>query len=631
VCGLAAIVCAGDQVPAPQSLKAVGRALSHRGPDDTGLEVLNLGEKSLALIHTRLSIIDLSKSGHQPFCSSDGRWRLIFNGEIYNYLELKKELEKLGAEFSSVSDTEVLLWAWRIWGKQCLGKLRGMYAFILFDREQNLVTAVRDAFGIKPLFYSRVESGWGFASEIDALRILTQHNSEINHQVAYDFLTSGLYDQGSQTFFEGVFSLPPGHLAEIDLNESAYGLDLEKWLERPSTQEVAVNWEDAKQQVLHKLEESVRFHLRSDVGIGVALSGGLDSSTLAALIRKIEPESEIQTFSFVSPDSAADESYWSNAVAKHLGTKQHLVAPTAVEVVRDIDDVVRIQGEPFLSLSIYAQYAIYGAAKDSGIKVVIDGQGGDEVFAGYQGYPQFRLRSLINQGDVGGAMGLIRGWSSFPKHQPLDAATSLAGTYLTTEARAFLRLLLGTSPVFPWVVESQLKTFGIRPNPESVYGLPLAKPFNNRELVKRLSEALFSGEMTHLLRHGDRNSMRWSVESRVPFLDLGLVDLVQSLPEKYLLSPQGQTKEILRQAIGDLLPSKVRFRRDKVGFEAPDLDWIRAMSGTAHELTEGLERMPWIDHQKVNQLLQAVLDGRATYSNIYWKLINLAKWSRLYS
>jgi asparagine synthase (glutamine-hydrolysing) len=607
----------------------VGRALSHRGPDDTGLEVLSSGEKNIALVHTRLSIIDLSKSGHQPFRSSDGRWRLIFNGEIYNYLELKKELEKLGAEFSSVSDTEVLLWAWRIWGKQSLGKLRGMFAFIVFDREQNLLTAVRDAFGIKPLFHCKVKSGWAFSSEIDALRILTQHNSGINQQVVYDFLTTGLYDQGSQTFFEGVFSLPPGHLARIDLTESARGIELEQWLVRPSTEEHAVSWEDAKEKVSHKLEESVRLHLRSDVGLGVALSGGLDSSALTALIRKIEPEAAIQTFSFVSPETAADESYWSNAVAKHLGTTQHLVAPTAAEFLRDIDDVVRTQGEPFLSLSVYAQYAIYREARNSGIKVVIDGQGGDEVFAGYQGYPQFRLRSLMSQGDFAGALGLIRDWSLYPNHQPLEAATSLAGTYLGKGARSFLRSVLSTSPMFPWLMEPQLKALAIRTSPEDTYGLPLKKPLSNRELTKRLSQALFSGEMVHLLRHGDRSSMRWSVESRVPFLDLELIRLVQSLPEEYLLSPQGQTKQILRHAIGDLLPPEVRFRKDKVGFEAPDLAWIRTMSRSAPELTEGLERMPWINHQKVNQLLQDVLDGRSSYSNIYWKLINLAKWGRL--
>jgi asparagine synthase (glutamine-hydrolysing) len=630
MCGLAAVVCQAGDFPDPKRLQSVVEELRHRGPDDSGSENFHDQGISVCLIHTRLSIIDLTQSGHQPFQSSDGKWRLLFNGEIYNYLELRQELRALGINFESQSDTEVLLWAWRVWGTGALGKLRGMFSFVVLDLEEKSMLAVRDPFGIKPLFMGQVGSGWGFASEIRALRTMSGTSARMNHQVAYKYLTSGVYDAGSETFFSGVSALPPGHLAVVGFSSGVIDFKVVRWFERPSTSQVQISWENAKDSLRHKMEQSVRLHLRADVGLGVALSGGLDSSVLTALIRKIEPEAEINTFSFVSPGSQSDESYWSNAVATHLGTKQHLVAPTGEQVAQDIDDVVYAQGEPFGSLSIYAQYAIYRTARDSGLKVVIDGQGGDEAFAGYFGYPEARVRSLLKAGDLTGAISLLRNWSGYPKHKLSNAIASLLGTYLEGNPSLIALVRSTSSKVDPWLKTKVFSDYEIAPGQIALENLLTQGPIEHRYLTKRLSSALFSGEMLNLLRHGDRNSMRWSVESRVPYLDLDLVSLAQSLPEQYLLSKAGETKSILRHAMRGLLPDEVLFRRDKVGFEAPDLQWIRQMSDRAPALTEGLEKIAWIDNQIVNQKLQEVLDGKRAYSNVFWRLVNLAKWAKFY-
>lgn len=580
------------------------------------------------MCHTRLSIIDLSHSGHQPFVSDDGRWHLLYNGEIYNYLELRHELKSLGCHFTTDSDTEVLLWAWRTWGQAGLPKLRGMFAFVVVDVERSTFTAIRDPFGIKPLYFAQGEYGWGFASEIPALRKLVRHTGMTNHKVAYEYLAFGGYDRSDQTFFSGICSVCPGQLVEIDLSRKEMPIVKSTWFTRPESIEAPISWEAAVVQVKHALQRSVEIHLRADVGLGVALSGGVDSSALTALVRNLEPHSDIKSFSFVSPGHLSDESFWSNRVSQHLGTSQHIVSPSASTVAADIDDVVAGQGEPFGSLSIYAQYAVYREARSAGLKVMLDGQGGDEVFGGYGGYPEFRLRSLLAQGDAVGAIQFLSGWRLFPKQDIFVALSRLAGTFLPSNFRSAGARVLGRSPTPRWILPSELREVGVMPIPPSLYGYPLREKAGGRELAKRLSSALFSGEMVNLLRHGDRNSMRWSIESRVPFLNVDVVTLAQSLPEEFLVSSGGLTKNILRHALRGLLPDDVIFRRDKIGFEAPDLQWLRGMSDNPAKLIEGLALIPWVDHSAARELLNEVWDGAKPYTQAVWRLINLAKWSQ---
>lgn len=626
MCGLAIHVRQKGPVAAGD-LQNVLACLAHRGPDFASSESIESGSAEIDLCHTRLSIIDLSPNAHQPFTDPTGRFKIVFNGEIYNYLELRTELSRVGCIFQTDSDTEVLLWAWRVWGDRGLDKLRGMFAFGIVDLIDQTLVVVSDPFGIKPIYFTKSETGWGFASEISALFALTARKRLLNHQVGIEYMLHGTYDRTDKTFFEDVFSLGPGQILFVDFSDKDLKLTSSEWFRKPSTVEEKISWEEAQQRVKQTLRQSVEIHLRSDVGIGVALSGGLDSSALTALVRDIEPEAEVDSFSFVIPGHSSDESFWSNRVAEHLGTVQHLVSPSAKQVGQDIDDVVRNQGEPFGGLSTYAQYAVYREARESGIPVIIDGQGGDELFAGYSGYPEFRLRSLLAEADFAEALRFISDWRAFPGHSPRLALLRLFGTYLPQPLQPMGAKLAGKRKIPSWIRGGVLRELGVHSHRPEIYGYPLSGLQSNRELVKRLADALFSGEMSSHLREGDRNSMRWSVESRVPFLNPDLVKLVLSLPERFLVSESGLTKNVLRHALRDLLPEDVLFRRDKVGFEAPDLNWLKQMAKRPDELLDGLDSIPWINSAAAIRHLNSVWDGTQPYSSQVWRLINISKWT----
>lgn len=628
MCGLAVSVVGHPGVIGQAQIEDAARELAHRGPDYLGTEVHHTGGFSLGLVHTRLAIIDLSGAAHQPFKSRDGRWSLLFNGEIYNFVELRAELETLGCRFETLSDTEVLLQAWVTWGQAALSKFRGMFAFVVIDFKNRRLAAVRDSFGIKPLYYTRSSFGWSFASEISALQAIVGEKRNINHQTAYEYLAFGIYDRTQETFFNGLLSVTPGGIVEVDFSGISAEIRLDRWFTPPPTVEVGLSWEEAKRGVFGALRRSIEMQLRADVGLGIALSGGIDSSAIAAITRKIEPTSQIKTFSFVSPGSPTDESFWSEKVSKYLGTSPHSVSPSAKQVATDLEEVAKAQGEPFGSLSIYAQYAVYRAAKQNGLKVVLDGQGADEIFAGYAGYPEFRMRSLFAKGETLEAMRFMAAWNSFPGRSLEKMLIGLAGTFFPAGARSFGARLFGRSPTPSWVNIRALREIGVVPRVPDLEGYPLDNPADDRELVKHLAEVLFEGEMLNLLRHGDRNSMRWSVESRVPFLDLDLVSFVHSIPEEFLISKTGVTKNVLRHSLVGLLPNDVLFRRDKVGFAAPDLQWLVQMSSRPESLLEGLELIPWIRFEEAQLHLKSVWNGSRKFSPQVWRIINLAIWAR---
>ena len=354
--------------------------LMHRGPNDQGLERLDFRQGQVVLGHTRLSIIDLSAAGHQPMYSRCGRYALVFNGEIYNYRELRQELVTIGQRFVSDSDTEVLLTSWATWGASCLPRLRGMFAFTVFDRQAGTLTCVRDAFGIKPFFYQVANGDFLFASEVPALLAAMPHRPGLNMQRAYDYLVLGRYDERAETFFEGVCQLPPGHTLVFDLVNPSNPIKHRWWW--PNIAERAdVSFADATVQLRAMFLDNIRLHLRSDVPLGAALSGGVDSSAVVCAMRHLEPDMPIHTFSYVARDSAANEEPWADLVNQYVGAISHKVAVTPEELGQDLDDMIRIQGEPFGSTSIYAQYRVFRLAREHGITVTLDGQGADELLA----------------------------------------------------------------------------------------------------------------------------------------------------------------------------------------------------------------------------------------------------------
>ena len=534
------------------------RVLRRRGPDGRGLETYQVAGGVVALGHTRLSIIDLSEGGRQPMTGGDGRYAIVFNGEIFNYKELRQQLKALGHQFSSDSDTEVLLTAWATWGPQCLPRLVGMFAFVVLDRKLETLTCARDAFGIKPFFYAIEEGNFLFASEVPALIPLQSKKVALNWQRAYDYLVHGDYDTGPETFFDGVSHLLPGHMLVVDLAARSAGVPQRWWIPRIE-ERLDLRFEDAAELVRDNFLQSIRLHLRSDVPLGAALSGGVDSSAVVCAMRQVEPDLPINTFSYIAEGSAANEEKWVDLVNRHVGAAPHKVVVTPTELARDLDDMILAQGEPFGSTSIYAQYRVYQLAKEHGITVTLDGQGADEMLAGYHGYPGPRLRSLVETGHPVQAWQFLNAWSQWPGRSHRDGLK--LGVAEMTDGAVYqtLRRLSGRGSQPAWIRGEALAERGIgMSHPRQRAALDVS----GRRVVAELASSLFRRGLTSLLRHGDRNSMRFSVESRVPFLTLDQADLLLSLPEQYLISQAGETKSVFRAAMRGIVPDAILDRRD---------------------------------------------------------------------
>lgn len=629
MCGLAGLVknTINNSSPQAVSFSRALQDLTHRGPDDQGSKTLYSNQWKIELGQTRLSIIDLSQGGHQPFESSDQNWILIFNGEIYNYKELRKELETKGILFRTDSDTEVLLNSWIFWGKSCLPRLKGMFAFAVLDQKNNLITCVRDAFGIKPFFYFKTENTFAFASEISALRKIVPAD-KINDKKMYEYIAFGSNDSTKETFFEQITNLEPATILEIDYSKSSLVYSENRWWWPNINKVLDLSHGEMIDEVRERFLENVKIHLRSDVPIGVALSGGIDSSSIVSAMRYLDSDLEINTFSFISPGSEKNEEYWIDLVNTHVGAKVHKVLISPNELVRDLDDMIKYQGEPFISTSIYAQYRVYKLAKESGVKVTLDGQGADELFAGYLGYPESRIKSLLASGRVLQAIEFLNGWRQSPGRTiSLALQNSIAISmpkfliplaYRSTKRRIPSRLFK--------------KEFLDIDNKELNYPLIRLREIDwikDRFLAARLRHALTKGELTQLLRHGDRNSMRWSIESRVPFLTTDFAEFALSLPEKHLISNEGVTKDIFRDAMRGLVPTQILERKDKIGFETPELEWMKLLKPDIEVWLEGLSEIPWINVPTVKIYFKELMAGNREFAGLIWRLINTARWTAL--
>ncbi|MFM7311869.1 MAG: asparagine synthase (glutamine-hydrolyzing) [Cyanobium sp.] len=634
MCGLLGLM--GGAESSPQSrLHRVGlglAALAHRGPDDRGVDVFHCGERSLVLGHTRLSIIDLSSAGHQPMRSGDGRWTIVFNGEIYNYRELRESLASSGYIFRTDSDTEVLLAAWSCWGVACLSRLIGMFAFAVYDRDAGVLTLARDAFGIKPLFYARHEllGSWAFASEIPALLPLLSRGPALNLQSAADYLLLGSYDGQASTFYEGISHLPAGHWINVSLEDGRCS-DPVRWWNPSVSVRHGLSLEAAAEELRERFLETVRLHLRTDVPLGAALSGGVDSSAVVCAMRYVEPHLPIHTFTFVTPGWAGNEQPWADLVNAHVGAIPHRIQAGSEGLVDGLDTLIRAQGEPFASTSIFAQFRVFQAAREAGITVTLDGQGADELLAGYEGYPQARVRSLLDQHRYGDACQFLQAWRRWPSRGSRRALQALALALAPEPEQTGRRLRRLRASLRGACVDSRwLRDRGVIAGAS-----PLPPPFpdadqQGRQLVAALRSAMTGTGLAALLRHGDRNSMHWSVESRVPFLTPDLAEFVLSLPEEYLLSAEGETKHVFRRAMRGIVPDAILDRRDKIGFATPEQAWLRDLSPRIDEWLAVADDIPFLRRSECVALVRATLAGRRPFTWQAWRLINFCRWMHLF-
>jgi asparagine synthase (glutamine-hydrolysing) len=626
MCGVIGAYWSALPLDVESRLDAGIKALRYRGPDDQGYELFQVADGSLALGHTRLSIIDLSPGGHQPMHSTDGRYSVTYNGEIYNYKELKNELIQLGYLFLTESDTEVLLASWITWGKECLPRFKGMFAFALFDHLEGTLTCVRDAFGIKPFYYNLNGNDFVFASELPALLPLMDGLPPLNLQRAYDYLIFGKYDDCADTFFNGIQQLLPGHILTMNLSDTD-SVCISRWWWPDIAENTEISFDEAAVKLRSMFLDNIRLHLRSDVSLGAALSGGLDSSAIVCAMRYLEPDMPIHTFTYVARGSAVDEEYWADIINKHVRAIPHKLIVGSKELANDLDDMILAQGEPFGSTSIYAQYRVFKLAKENGMTVTLDGQGADELLAGYNGYPSSTMLSLIEKRKFITLFKFMMSWSQWPGRGFCQAVARLCGEFVPASLMSLALKVVGKNTTPEWMNITFMKENGVQPlkflattkKHHGVYG---------RRLVATLRDGLTGNGLNSLLRHGDRNSMRWSVESRVPFLTIDIAEFLLSLPEHYLISYEGETKSIFRTSMRGIVPDEVLDRRDKVGFETSEQTWLKKLEHEIPDWMTAAETLPFLNSDECRKEVTEMIEGRKPFNSQAWRLINFCRWAQ---
>lgn len=618
MCGLVAVI--SPSVPIRDDLLTAMRdRLIHRGPD-VGRNWLRPNHR-VGLGHRRLAIIDTSHSADQPMVLADGSMRLVFNGEIYNYLELRAELERSGVTFHTRSDTEVLLAALSEWGEAALQKLNGMFAFALWDERSRRMLVARDRFGEKPLFIGRGKFGTVvFASEMKAILVHPLIPCNMDSRALARYGNSAWYEEDSLTFFEGIERLPAAHAAWFRED----GTEERRWRYwTPDYTDIDHNIKprDAVERFAELMQRSVNLRLRADVPVGSSLSGGLDSSVIVGLLTRERSTSAFftqNTFSACFPsDPTMSEDKEIESVISHTGVNSFSVIPDPYRLAEESALLHWHQEEPFLSASIYLQWCVARLAKQNNTTVLLDGQGADELLAGYQFYFRQRQLDLLDQGRVALAM---RETSKFNRRlkvvglQYEDSYRRFNSTvaYSTNDLRS-----LSKSPpsVFSYPYE-----VGVAP----------AKP--GFRLRRTLSEALLYNSLPMLLRYADRNSMAFSRESRLPYLDYDLVDFCIRLPDDFYVR-NGWQKWVLREAAGNTVPQKIRWRVDKVGYAAPLDIWLRKELrdwGYDRVMNSRLDGLPGYSRQAMSELWTEHQKGVANHSWDLWRWISMSEWLNIY-
>jgi asparagine synthase (glutamine-hydrolysing) len=637
LCGIAGIVGMPAGVSADTLAKTWLRVLRHRGPDDFGWLVLSgrqihrgradcpAIETDALLLQRRLSILDLSEAGWQPMATPEGRFFITYNGEIYNYLELQKELQALGHTFLSHSDTEVLLHAYIEWGAQALTRLIGMFAFAVLDVRNRSLFLARDCFGIKPLYYTQSPTTFAFASEIKALLELPGVKRRANPQRLFEYLRWGRTDHGGETMYAGIHQLPAAHCIEITLDKPGSGSPVRYWqvnLGKP----LDVSERQAATQVRELFLHNVRLHLRSDVPVGTALSGGIDSSAIVGAMRHLAPRAEIHAISYVANDPALSEEHWIDLAGKSAQATVHKVHATPEEMVADLDFLISQQDEPFGSTSIYAQHRVFKRAQEAGIKVMLDGQGADEMLAGYRPFLAARFASLLRQSKWEEASRFLvrssrqQGAGGMPRVLLQAAHLLCPERFRTTGMRLF-----GKNPLPPWLNGHWFQDHGVK------VGSPHAESCTKTKqlLREQLLESLMESSLPMLLRFEDRNSMAYSIESRVPFLTPAFVDFVLQLPEHCLIAPDGTSKSVFRQAMRGLVPDAILDRRDKIGFATPEQHWLATLRPWVDQTlsSEAAQQIPALDLAAMKKEWLAVVEQRRPFDFRIWRWVNLIRWS----
>jgi asparagine synthase (glutamine-hydrolysing) len=590
-------------------------AQRHRGPDGEGF----FAGEGVALGHRRLSIIDLSDAGRQPMSDRTGRFWITFNGEIYNYVELRNELCQAGYEFRGRSDTEVLLQSYLHWGEKCVNRLRGMFAFAIWDDQERTLFAARDRLGIKPFHYISTDGWFAFASEIKALVPLLPRPSP-NRKLAQAYLAWNLLDhEPAETMIEGIRRLPPGHTLSVSLESSApklrryWNISFCNDLDTPPARRAA-----KVREFRELFQETISLHLRSDVPVGTALSGGLDSSSIVCLVQQeLDRRGDWRpawqhTFSACFDQPSLDERPYIHEVVKSTGCTPHFTFPRGERLREDLERWLWHQEEPVAGTAPYAHFCVARLAGEHHIKVLLDGQGADEQLAGYRKFILIYLRQLLEAGRY------------------VNAAREAAAFFLSPAILRTCDFTAGKRYLF----KSQAEYNELFPD-----GIEYPADFGiGRSLGRRLEADVFRFSLPLLLRYEDRNTMAFGIEARVPFVDHVLVEFLATLAADMRLSG-GWTKRILREALQDVLPERVRRRKTKLGFSTPERSWL--MGPLSDWLRETLQGQMFlgdiVDKGRLQRLVRTSFQGSSIQPSISQSCLNLLfrlaifeTWARLY-
>lgn len=566
MCGIAGIISPSNKEVHQARLKLMTDSILHRGPDGEGYWINELG--TVAFGHRRLSIIDLSSAGSQPMHYLE-RFTITYNGEIYNYIELKSALAHKGYQFQSQSDTEVILAAYSCYGIDCLQHFDGMFAFAIWDKKEQQLFCARDRFGEKPFYYCYASNELLFASEMKALWAAGVEKN-MDPTMLLNYLTIGATKyplDRHQTFFRNISSLPPAHYLLYRLINNEVNIDVKPYWDIDKAQSQSIISEaDAVKTFTSLLTTSVSRRLRSDVAVGSSLSGGLDSSAIVAIInQQLNQSARQKTFSAIFPGFEKDESSHIQQVVAAFKIDNFTTTPSVDDFITEFQKLIYHQEEPFQSASIYAQYKVYELAKQQQVTVILDGQGADETLAGYTKYYHWYWQELIAN-------------NQFKEQQKERKAAINNGQTIDWSFKNYLAAWM------PQVAANQLEKRTFR---QVVFSRDFNRDFveeNKKRFaiykpaIYNLNDILYFNTMQNgleeLLRYADRNSMAHSLEVRLPFLSHELVQFIFSLPSSYKIK-NGFTKNLLRLSMQQHLPASIVWRKEKVGYEPPQKLWMQ--------------------------------------------------------
>lgn len=615
MCGIAGIIQNHTKDYTREHLQKMTDVLAHRGPDGEGH--WNNTDETCLLGHRRLSIIDLSDAGNQPMHYL-GRYVIVHNGEIYNYVELRKELEKRGYSFCSKTDTEVIAAAYDCWGEECLQQFDGMFAFSIWDEKEKTLFAARDRFGEKPFFYCYDNNRLLFASEMKALWTAGIAKSP-NFKMLFNYITIGYTDnpeRPEETFYENIYKLPAASFLKFSFIYFSYSIQ-KYWDIDLANQQKKITDKEATETFSNLFAASIKRRLRSDVAVGTSLSGGLDSSSVIAQLSTIHQSpadsNRVTAFTASFPGFEKDETAYAKQMVKQFSLEHFTTNVSGNELMDDWEKLCYHQEEPFGSASIYAQYKVFELAKQQNIKVLLDGQGADETLAGYHKYYKWYWQELFRK-------------RKLYRSKELTDAKQLG----VAEKFDYQNMIAAYFPVFASVVMERqylLKAIKQEDLTKDFVRLQSREAYYTPPEYFDLNGLLYFNTCTHgleeLLRYADRNSMAHGREVRLPFLSHELVEFIFSLPSHFKIRT-GWTKWLLRTTMEKSLPAEIVWRRDKVGFEPPQKNWMElaAVKNAVREAKRKLINENILRPEVINKPVVSLAAHEA--DNFEWRYLSAA-------